>query len=87
LAESGFSNVRTSGWTALFAPAQLPPDVLDIYVSNIAALFRDDAFVQRIMTTGSRPAYLAPAAFADHVRADHDYFGQVIRELKIKAQE
>jgi tripartite-type tricarboxylate transporter receptor subunit TctC len=87
LAESGFSNVRTSGWTALFAPAQLPPDVLDIYARNIAALFEDQAFVKRIVATGSKPAFLPPAAFADHVRQDHDYFGKVIRELKIKAQE
>jgi tripartite-type tricarboxylate transporter receptor subunit TctC len=87
LAESGFSNVRTSGWTALFAPAQLPPDVLDIYARNIAALFEDQAFVKRIVATGSKPAFLPPAAFADHVRKDHDYFGKVIRELKIKAQE
>src|SRR4030088_3279648 len=39
LAEAGFSNVRTSGWTALFAPAQLPQEVADIYTSNIGALF------------------------------------------------
>jgi tripartite-type tricarboxylate transporter receptor subunit TctC len=72
---------------ALFAPAQLPPDILEIYARNIAALFKDDAFVKRIVATGSKPAFLPPAAFADHVRKDHDYFGKVIRELKIKAQE
>jgi tripartite-type tricarboxylate transporter receptor subunit TctC len=84
LAEAGFSNVRTSGWGGLFAPARLPPDILDLYVRNVEALFKDETFVRRIITTGSRPAFLAPAAFADHVRADHDYFGKVIRELKIK---
>jgi tripartite-type tricarboxylate transporter receptor subunit TctC len=87
LAESGFSNVRTSGWGGLFAPAQLPPDILDLYARHVEALFRDETFVKRILTTGSRPAFLAPAAFADHVRADHDYFGTVIRALKIKGQE
>jgi tripartite-type tricarboxylate transporter receptor subunit TctC len=84
LAEAGYSNVRTSGWGGLFAPAQLPTDILDLYVRSVEALFADQTFVKRIMTTGSRPAFLAPAAFADHVRADHDYFGKVIRELKIK---
>jgi tripartite-type tricarboxylate transporter receptor subunit TctC len=78
--------VRTSGWTALFAPAQLPPDILEVYSSTIAALFKDDAFLKRIVATGSKPAYLAPAAFADHVRKDNDYFGKVIRELNIKAE-
>jgi tripartite-type tricarboxylate transporter receptor subunit TctC len=87
LAEAGYSNVRTSGWGGLFAPPQLPADILDVYARNIEALFADQTFVKRIMTTGSRPAFLAPAAFADHVRADHDYFGKVIRELKVKLQE
>jgi tripartite-type tricarboxylate transporter receptor subunit TctC len=86
LAEAGYSNVRTSGWTALFAPAQLPPDILEVYSGTIAALFKDDAFMKRIVATGSKPAYLAPAAFADHVRKDNDYFGKVIRELNIKAE-
>jgi tripartite-type tricarboxylate transporter receptor subunit TctC len=87
LAEAGYSSVRTSGWTALFGPAHLPPEVVDAYTRAIDALFKDDAFVKRIVTTGSRPAFLPPAAFADVVREDHDYFGKVIRELKIKAQD
>ena len=85
LAEAGFSNVRTSGWTALFAPAQLGKDVLDVYARNIEALFKDETFIKRIATTGSKPAFLGPAPFSDYVRQDHDYFGKVIRELKIKA--
>jgi tripartite-type tricarboxylate transporter receptor subunit TctC len=87
LAEAGYSSVRTSGWTALFGPAHLPSEVVDAYTRAIDALFKDDAFVKRIVTTGSRPAFLPPAAIADVVREDHDYFGKVIRELKIKAQD
>ena len=87
LAELGLSSVRTSGWTALFAPAQLPRDILDIYTRNIESLFKDEAFVKRIAATGSRPAFLAPAPFAELVRQDHAYFGNVIRELKIRAQD
>ena len=87
LAELGLSNVRTSGWTALFGPGQLPPEIVDIYARNTEALFKDEAFVKRIAATGSKPAFLGPAAFADYVRKDHDYFGKVIRELRIKPQD
>lgn len=87
LAEAGYSNVRTSGWTALFAPAQLPQEITDLYARNIEALFKDETFVKRIVNTGSRPAYLPPAAFAEVVRQDHDYFGKVIRELRINVLE
>jgi tripartite-type tricarboxylate transporter receptor subunit TctC len=87
LAEAGYSNVRTSGWTALFGPGTLPKEIVDIYARNIEALFKDETFVKRIVTTGSKPAFLGPAAFADYVRQDNEYFGKVIRELKIKAQD
>jgi hypothetical protein len=43
--------------------------------------------VKRIVATGSRPAFLAPAPFTELVRQDHAYFGNVIRELRIKAQD
>jgi tripartite-type tricarboxylate transporter receptor subunit TctC len=87
LAEAGYSNVRTSGWTALFGPGPLPKEIVDIYARNIEALFKDETFVKRIVTTGSKPAFLGPAAFADYVRQDNEYFGKVIRELKIKGQD
>jgi len=87
LAEAGYSNVRTSGWTALFGPGPLPKEIIDIYARNIEALFKDETFVKRIVTTGSKPAFLGPAAFADYVRQDNEYFGRVIRELKIKGQD
>jgi tripartite-type tricarboxylate transporter receptor subunit TctC len=87
LAQAGMSSVRTSGWTALFGPAKLPPDIIEIYARNIAALFEDEAFRKRIVATGSRPALLGPAAFADVVRQDYDYFGGVIRALDIRVQD
>jgi tripartite-type tricarboxylate transporter receptor subunit TctC len=79
--------VRTSGWTALFGPGQLPKEIVDIYARTIEALFKDETFNKRITTTGSKPAFLGPAAFADYVRQDNEYFGKVIRELKIQGQD
>ncbi len=87
LAEAGLSSVRTSGWGALFGPGRLPQEIIDIYDHTIEALFRDATFLKRVVTTGSKPAYLASAPFAEVVRADYDYFGKVIRDLKIKAQD
>jgi Tripartite tricarboxylate transporter family receptor len=51
------------------------------------ACSRTKAFTRRIVATGSRPAFLAPASFAELVREDHAYFGNLIRELKIKTSD
>jgi tripartite-type tricarboxylate transporter receptor subunit TctC len=86
LAEAGYPNVRTSGWTALFGPAKLPGDLVSFYSGHVDALFKDEAFRARLIATGSIPALLGPAAFADYVKEDNAYFGKLIRDAGIKLQ-
>lgn len=84
LAEAGYPSVRTSGWTALFGPAKLPPDLAATYAGHVEALFKDKAFLTRLIATGSVPAFLGPAAFVDYVKEDNVYFGKLIRDAGIK---
>ncbi len=84
LAEAGYPSVRTSGWTALFGPAKLPPELATFYAGHVEALFKDKAFLTRLITTGSVPAFLGPAPFADYVKEDNAYFGKLIRDAGIK---
>ena len=60
LAEAGYPSVRTSGWSALFGPAKLPPELVTFYAGHVEALFSDKAFVTRLIATGSLPAFLGP---------------------------
>jgi tripartite-type tricarboxylate transporter receptor subunit TctC len=84
LAEAGYAGVRTSGWTALFGPAKLPPELAALYAGHVEALFKDKAFLTRLIATGSVPAFLGPAPFADYVKEDNAYFGKLIRDAGIK---
>jgi tripartite-type tricarboxylate transporter receptor subunit TctC len=84
LAEAGYPSVRTSGWSGLFAPAKLPPELVAFYAGHVEALFKDKAFLKRLIATGSVPAHLAPAPFADYVKEDNAYFGKLIRDAGIK---
>jgi tripartite-type tricarboxylate transporter receptor subunit TctC len=86
LAEAGYPGVRTSGWTALFGPAKLPPELATLYADHLEALFKDKAFLARLIATGSVPAFLGPAPFADYVKEDSAYFGKLIRDAGIKLQ-
>lgn len=86
LAEAGYPSVRTSGWSGLFGPAKLPPELVVFYAGHVEALFKDKAFVARLIATGSTPAFLAPAPFADYVKEDNAYFGKLIRDAGIKLQ-
>ena len=86
LAEAGFPGVRTSGWTGLFGPARLPPPLVALYAKNVEEAFADRAFADRLVLTGSKPAFLGPEAFAKYVADDNAYFGRLIAEAGIKLQ-
>jgi tripartite-type tricarboxylate transporter receptor subunit TctC len=87
LAEAGLTTVRTSGWSALFGPARLPPQLVALYARNVEAAFADRAFVDRLVLTGSKPAFLGPEPFATYVADDSAYFGRLIADAGIKLQE
>ena len=84
LAEAGYPSVRTSGWSGLFGPAKLPPELVELFAGHVEALFKDKAFVARLIATGSTPAFLGAAPFTDYVKEDNVYFGKLIREAGIK---
>ncbi len=86
LAEAGYPSVRTSGWSGLFGPAKLPPDLVAFYAGHVEALFKDKAFLKRLIATGSVPAHLGPAPFTAYVKEDNAYFGKLIRDAGIKLQ-
>ena len=87
LAEAGLATVRTSGWSALFGPARLPPQLVALYARNVEAAFADRSFVDRLVLTGSKPAFLGPEPFAKYVAEDSAYFGRLIADAGIKLQE
>jgi tripartite-type tricarboxylate transporter receptor subunit TctC len=87
LADVGFPGVRTSGWTALFGPAKLPQDIVDFYARHVEGLFKDEAFVKRLVTTGSIPAFLPPDRFGAFVKDDNAYFGKLIADTGIKLSQ
>jgi tripartite-type tricarboxylate transporter receptor subunit TctC len=84
VAEAGYPSVRTSGWSALFGPAKLPAELAAFYAGHVEALFKDQAFLTRLIATGSVPAFLGSAPFADYVKEDNAYFGKLIRDAGIK---
>ena len=86
LAEAGFPRVRTSGWSALFGPARLPPPLVALYAKTVEDAFTDRAFVERLVLTGSKPAFLGPEPFATYVADDNAYFGRLITDAGIKLQ-
>jgi tripartite-type tricarboxylate transporter receptor subunit TctC len=84
LAESGVPGYEASGWHGIFAPAAVPRDIVE----------RINALVVRILATpemrdiwaaqGMGITAATPAQLAERMRADHDFYGKLIRESGVK---
>lgn len=86
LAEAGFAEVPSAGWTGLFAPAGTPPEILTQLDTEIAALYADPAFIKRLTSVGVDADFQTSVAFSQAVKKDFAYFGQVISSAGITAE-
>ncbi|TKT73615.1 tripartite tricarboxylate transporter substrate binding protein [Afipia massiliensis] len=74
-------------WFALFYPAKTPRDIVEKVSEDVRAALQHDAVKARLEDLGARVAGSTPDALANHVRAEMDRWGAVIREAGIKAQD
>lgn len=74
----------TDGWQGIFAPADTPKPVIFRLADEIAAALRDPEIVQGVAALGFRTMGTSPAEFAALVRSDHEKWGRVIRERRIR---
>jgi tripartite-type tricarboxylate transporter receptor subunit TctC len=84
VAEGGVPGFDLDIWFGVAAPARTPPEVLALLSREIAEIVGQPDAIARIERTGLRPAYTDGAKFREQIRADHERFGQIIRDAGIK---
>jgi tripartite-type tricarboxylate transporter receptor subunit TctC len=83
-AEAGFPGFELEAWVALFAPKGTAPEVID-KLTAAAKLALDSPEVRRSAeTAGVEIRYMAPAQLDTVVRADIQYWSQVIKARNIR---
>jgi len=85
-AEAGYPELNLSGFMALFAPAQTPPDVIAKLSDEFLAVARLPEMQERITTAGFVPGDAAAPEFAAMVRSDNLKWGQLIQRTGIKVE-
>jgi tripartite-type tricarboxylate transporter receptor subunit TctC len=86
VAESGLPGFEYSGWLGIAAPAGTPQLIIERLQREIAAIVQTDEARQYFASYGREPVASTPAVFAAFIRAEHAKWGQVIRDLNIKAE-
>jgi len=86
-AASGFRNFDVSAWLGAFAPARTPQDVVaHLSVSFMSALQAPE-LKAKLLSQGLYPDNTCGSAFDARLKNEFHYYGRVIREANIGAQQ
>lgn len=85
-AEAGLPNFVLAAWNGVFAPAGTPRDIVEKLNAAIRESLQMPATVERLTAAGLEPALATPQEFSMLIAADHEKWGQIIKEAGVKKQ-
>ena len=84
LIESGHPEANFSTWFALFAPAGVPNQVVDVLVPAIEKVFNNPEVIQRAAKIGIQVDYMGPAELRTHMENQMKVAETVARESNLQ---
>ena len=76
----------SSTWFALLAPAGTPKPIIDRMNTEVNEILADQAFKKKLADIGATPMGGSPVELANHLAAELEKWGVVIRAAGIKNQ-
>jgi tripartite-type tricarboxylate transporter receptor subunit TctC len=85
-AEAGLPGWEMSAWFGIFAPRGTSPETVRLLNEKLQAAIDEPNARQRLLEVGAEPLGGPAPAFAERVRADYRFWGQVVRESGIRME-
>lgn len=86
LMESGEVNFSATTWNALYAPANMPPALIEQLYKDVAEVLRDKQYSDRLVASGNDVPLPAPGEFSKFLGGEVARWGKVIKEANIRAE-
>ena len=83
--EAGYPSFQLEAWVALFAPAGTPRAVIERLTAATQQALNAPEVIERARATGMAIKFMPPAELDATVKADLEYWSNVIRNAKISA--
>ncbi|PZP93618.1 MAG: LacI family transcriptional regulator [Variovorax paradoxus] len=85
-AELGVPNIDFSVWVGFLAPAGTPKAIVDKLNREIVSIVREPAMAARLVELGFEVVGSTPADFEQTIKRDHEAYGIVVRNAKIRIE-
>jgi tripartite-type tricarboxylate transporter receptor subunit TctC len=85
IAEAGVPGYEISTWYGIWAPARTQPEILSRLHAAVANAMRGEDAKEKLAALGAQPVADSPEDFARFVRAEHERWGRLVRDARIKA--
>jgi tripartite-type tricarboxylate transporter receptor subunit TctC len=86
IAESGYPNVVTNEWYALFLPAKTPPAIVNQLNTEIVKIMNSPAMLKKLNDIGAETFTDSPEQFAKFIAKENQFWGKVIQSLNLKPE-
>ena len=86
VSEAGVPGFEVTGWYAFFAPAKTPPPIIAKFHSSTVAAVSDPVIRERLDQLGVGVVGSTPNELRDHLKAEMDKWGPLIKAAGIKAE-
>jgi tripartite-type tricarboxylate transporter receptor subunit TctC len=84
--ESGLPGFEANGWSALFAPAGTPPDIVDRINKGVNEFLDSDAGRQQLAKIWMTPMGGTPEQLADYLKSENAKWGPIIKQANLSLQ-
>jgi tripartite-type tricarboxylate transporter receptor subunit TctC len=84
--ESGIPGLEANGWSALFAPAGTPRDIVDRINRRVNEFLRSEGGRGQLAKIGMTPTGGTPEQLADTIKSENAKWGPIIKQANISLQ-
>ena len=86
MAEAGVRNMESAAWFGMWAPAGVPPAIVDKIANDVARALEAPDVREKFAKAGAEPMSMTPGQFARFVRSETEANKRFVKELGIKPQ-
>lgn len=84
--EAGVKDFDVSSWFGVFAPAKVPPEIINLLHREIVGILQEPAMRARLLELGATPVGSTPAEFAIRIKAEIAKWGDIVRASRLELQ-